>query len=100
MIHRDDIVSALLATLTGAAASGIYNICDDEPATKAAVLGFLADQLGLPEPEFEPGNIPPRVQRRGGRMPDRLISNAKAKAQLVWKPAYPSYREGYSAILD
>jgi nucleoside-diphosphate-sugar epimerase len=29
----------------------------------------------------------------------KRVSNAKAKAALGWRPAYPTYREGLSAIL-
>jgi nucleoside-diphosphate-sugar epimerase len=87
-------------TLTGKPDSGIYNICDDEPATKEVVLHYLAKLLALPIPKFDPDNIPPRLQRRGGRMPDRKVSNRKAKASLAWIPAYPSYREGYAALLE
>jgi len=99
MIHRDDIIAALLAALSGKAPSGIYNICDDEPATKETVLAYLAGQLDLPLPKFDPDDVSPRLARRGGRMPDRRISNRKGKAQLGWTPAHPTFREGYSAIL-
>lgn len=99
MIHRDDITSAILSALSGQAPAGIYNICDDQPATKEVVLRFLAGQLGLPVPEFDPDNVPPRLQRRGGRMPDRRISNRKAQAQLDWQPDNPTYREGYAALI-
>lgn len=100
MIHRDDIVSAIIAAIAAQAPPGIYNICDDAPATKEAVLAYLAEQLGMDAPEFDPENIPPRLQRRGGRMPDRLVSNAKARAQLGWQPTYPNFRAGYAALLS
>jgi nucleoside-diphosphate-sugar epimerase len=100
MIHRDDIVGAILAALKGVAPSGIYNIADDGPATKETVLNYLAEKLGLPVPAFDPSNIPPRLKRRGGRMPDRLVSNRKAKTQLGWQPKYSSYREGYAELID
>lgn len=100
MIHRDDAVSAILAALAGAGLSGVYNICDDEPATKEKVISEFAECLGLPVPGFDPENIPPRLQRRGGRMPDRLISNQKARTQLGWTPIYPTFREGYAALLE
>ena len=29
----------------------------------------------------------------------KRVSNARAKAELGWRPAYPSYREGLAAIL-
>ncbi len=30
----------------------------------------------------------------------KRVSNARAKAELGWRPAYPSYREGLAAILN
>jgi nucleoside-diphosphate-sugar epimerase len=30
----------------------------------------------------------------------KRVSNARAKAELGWRPAYPSYREGLAAILE
>jgi len=99
MIHLEDIVRAIFAALHGAAPSGIYNIADDEPATKETVLSYLSAQLDLPVPEFDPNNIPPRLKRRGGRMPDRIVSNRKARALLGWTPAYPSFREGYATLI-
>jgi len=99
MIHRDDIVTAMLATLRSGSPSGIYNICDDQPTTKEAVLLYLAQQLDLPLPRFDPEDVSPRLKRRGGRMPDRLILNQKAKAELGWQPGYPTYREGYATLL-
>jgi len=101
LIHLDDIVAAILAALNSeGAASGIYNITDDCPETKSALLEWLAKQLELAPPQFDPENISPRLERRGGRMPDRKISNAKAKAQLAWSPKYASFREGYAALLQ
>lgn len=99
MIHCDDIVTAMLAALRSGSPSGIYNICDDQPTTKEAVLLYLAQKLDLPLPRFDPDNVSPRLKRRGGRMPDRLILNQKAKAELGWQPRYPTYREGYATLL-
>jgi nucleoside-diphosphate-sugar epimerase len=102
MIHRDDIVAAIATALGAGSAveSGIYNITDNSPATKAEVLAWLAERLGRPAPVFQPEQVSERLKRRGGRMPHRLVSNAKARAQLAWQPRYPSYREGYAALLD
>lgn len=100
MVHRDDIISAILSALPGTSPSGIYNISDNKPATKETVLHYLAEQLQLPAPDFDPSQISPRLKRRGGRMPDRLISNEKAKKLLGWQPSYSSYKEGYAALLS
>jgi len=100
MIHLDDIVSAILAALSGRGPSGVYNICDDGPETKEEVLAYLAEKLGLDKPEFDPENVSPRLRRRGGRMPDRIVSNLKAKNALNWSLLYPTYREGYASIFE
>lgn len=99
MVHLEDIVAAICAALAGRAPSGIYNIADDAPATKAEVLSYLANELDLPAPVFNPENVSERLKRRGGRMPHRLVSNEKAKAVLGWKPKYPSFRQGYAEWL-
>lgn len=100
MIHLEDIVAAMCVALTmePGAESGIYNIADDAPATKAEVLAWLAEHLELPTPAFKPEQVSERLKRRGGRMPHRLVSNAKARTQLGWQPKYPSFREGYAAL--
>lgn len=100
MIHLEDIVAAMCVALSGEAPSGIYNIVDDAPVTKSEVLTWLAERMGLPVPAFNPDKVSERLKRRGGRMPHRYLSNAKACAQLGWLPKYPSYREGYAGWLS
>lgn len=102
MIHRDDVVAAICAALSSdcRGRSGVYNIVDDQPDNKAVVLNWLSAELGLVAPRFDPEHISPRLQRRGGRMPDRKILNHNAKAELGWEPLYPSFRQGYRAILE
>ena len=99
MIHLEDIVSAICAGLRGDAPSGVYNITDDAPATKQEVLSYLAAELNMSAPVFNPDKVSERLKRRGGRMPHRYISNAKARAELGWAPKYPSYREGYAGLI-
>ncbi len=104
LIHRDDIVRAVLACLTAAeggaatalAEGGVFNLADDQPTPKAEVVAWLADRLGVPMPAFtgEPA---------GGRrtqVPNRRISNARVKAVLGWIPQYPDYRAGYENVLS
>lgn len=100
MIHLEDIVAAICAALGSGAPSGIYNITDDTPAKKAEVLNHLAEKLHMPAPVFNPAKVSERLKRRGGQMPHRYVSNAKAKRYFVWQPKYPSFREGYAALLD
>jgi nucleoside-diphosphate-sugar epimerase len=98
LAHRDDIVDAIAACFMAPATinGGIFNVADDGPATKAEVVGWLAATLGVPLPRFtgEP------AAGRGMATPDRLILNAKARAQLGWRPRYPTFREGYAKMLS
>ena len=90
-IHRDDAADALLhlATLPDEPAPCYLGV-DDEPALLGEVLAFLADELGVPEPPRGPV-----ARSRGG---DKRCSNARLRAS-GWTPTYPSYREGYRAVL-
>lgn len=100
LIHRDDAVSAIRCILNGAQAqSGVYNLADDRPFLKAEVVGWLAEQCEKPVPQFDPNAVSARLVRRGGRMPDRIISNERMKEWFAWKPAYRDFREGYRSIL-
>jgi nucleoside-diphosphate-sugar epimerase len=97
LIHRDDVVSAIWAAFGAPVmpAGEIFNVADDGAATKAEVTAWLAAQLELPAPRFtgEPA---------GGRgpVPDRIISNARLRSVLGWRPRWPSYREGYANLLS
>ena len=93
-IHRDD-AAGLLATLLQADAQGepledCYLGVDDTPAPLHEVIDWLRERLQV-------GDVPDQLlSRRAG---SKRCSNARAVA-LGWRPAYPSYREGYAAMLD
>jgi nucleoside-diphosphate-sugar epimerase len=98
LIHRDDIVAAVLACAAAPAtvADRTFNLADDGAARKHEIVGWVAAQLGLPVPRFTGAPA-------GGRRavtPDRIIVNAAAKAALGWRPRYPTYREGYASLLS
>lgn len=97
LIHRDDIVSAVLAAWArGETAAGrIFNVVDDGRATKAVVIAWLANALSRAQPEFS--GVPQPGRR--AQAPDRIITNHRIKAGLDWSPRYPTFREGYAALL-
>jgi nucleoside-diphosphate-sugar epimerase len=100
LVHRDDISTAIMAVLASPPAlrEEVFNVVDDTPTPKAEVVQWLAVRAGQPAPRFSGG---PASARRGFLLPpDRLISNAKLKAALGWRPQFPSFREGYAAILS
>jgi len=41
-------------------------------------------------------DLPPQAKRFYAD--NKRVSNARAKAELGWRPAYPTYREGLAAI--
>ncbi|HSX71151.1 MAG TPA: NAD-dependent epimerase/dehydratase family protein [Pseudomonas sp.] len=93
-IHADD-AAGLLAFLLRADAEGAeladcYLGVDDEPAPLHEVVGWLRERLGVTEWAEESS-----VRRAGSKR----CSNARARA-LGWAPQYPSYREGYAAVLS
>lgn len=99
-IHVDDIVSGLAASLDRPRASGVYNLVDDEPAPPQDVMEHAAKLLGAPVPPDLPFNalgLSPATRRFYAE--NKRVSNARAKAELGWRPSYPSYREGLAAIL-
>ncbi len=97
LIHREDIVSAILAAFAapGAVPDGIFNVADDGAAPKAALADWLASRLGLPAPAF---SGEPAMGRRG-ITPDRIIANDRIKRDLGWRPQFPTFREGYHGLL-
>ncbi|HEY8995013.1 MAG TPA: NAD-dependent epimerase/dehydratase family protein [Lacunisphaera sp.] len=99
LVHRDDIVSAILACLQAPATigSGIFNVADRAPARRAEVVEWLAGQLQISAPPFD-GTATSR--RAGAPMPDRIISSTKIQRELGWKPKYPDYQAGFGEILD
>jgi nucleoside-diphosphate-sugar epimerase len=100
-VHVHDAATGTLAAIERGA-PGIYNIVDDDPAPAREWLPALAAAAGAKPPR--------RVPRWLGRiaageavvalMTDiRGASNAKAKRELGWTLAYPSWREGFPATL-
>ncbi len=99
-IHVDDLTAGLEASIARPRAGGIYNLCDDEPAAAAEVTACAAGLLGIaapPEEPYDPAALSPAARRFWAE--SKRVSNARAKAELGWRPAYPSYREGLGAIL-
>jgi nucleoside-diphosphate-sugar epimerase len=99
-IHVADLAAALEASIAHPRAGGIYNICDDEPCPPQDVIAYAAELLGIEPPPLVPydAEATPAASRRFFSESKR-VSNALAKAELGWRPRYPTYREGLRAIL-
>lgn len=99
-VHIDDVAAATIAAVERAA-PGIYNIVDDEPAPVSVWLPYLAEVLGAKPPRRVPRWL---GQLAGGSFAVSMMeqvrgsSNAKAKRELGWQPAYPSWRQGFAEL--
>lgn len=100
-IHVDDLAAGLAASIARPRAGGIYNLCDDEPAPNSDVIAYAAQLLGMqPPPEIPLSQADISGPGRRFYAESKRVSNALAKAELGWRPAYPTYREGLRAILE
>jgi nucleoside-diphosphate-sugar epimerase len=99
-IHIADAAEATMAAVEHGS-RGIYNIADDDPAPVAVWLPELTRMLNGKEPRRMPRFILRALTGEGGvvMMTDaRGASNAKAKRELGWRPAHPSWRQGFAAV--
>lgn len=99
-IHVDDLAAGLEASIARPRAGRAYNLCDDEPAPNSDVIAHAARLLGMappPEIRLEDANLSAAALRFYAE--SKRVSNARAKAELGWRPMYPTYREGLAAVL-
>lgn len=100
-IHVDDLAAGLAASIARPRAGGIYNLCDDAPAPNSEVVAYAAGLLGMeppPETALDMQALTPAARRFYAET--KRVSNARAKGELGWRPAYPTYREGLAQILE
>ncbi|MEM1158442.1 MAG: SDR family oxidoreductase [Verrucomicrobiota bacterium] len=95
LIYLTDIVSVIRHALTGKLKSGsVYNVTDNEPASYREIFQWLCDRLQLPLPDI---GTPDYFGKRG--ITNKRVSNQKLR-NTGWQPQYPSFREGYEAMLS
>jgi len=91
-MHRDDVAGALAHLLFHESPHPIYVGVDEDPAPEREVFAFLAARLGVAEP--------PAGRSDGSH---RAAGNKRCNGALLRSSGYqlrfPSYREGYSAML-
>jgi nucleoside-diphosphate-sugar epimerase len=96
-VHIDDAATATMAAVERGA-PGIYQIVDDDPAPVSEWLPALAAAVGARPPR----RVPAWVARLAGGAHGVVLmtevrgaSNAKARRELGWRPAWPSWRQGF-----
>ena len=99
-IHVEDAASGILASLAKPRPGGIYNLTDDDPASAESVLEAAAARMGLPlPPETDLSDPSVSEAMRGFYLDSKRVSNARAKAELGWRPVFPTWREGLESLL-
>ena len=98
-IHTADAADATVAAVS-LGGRGVYNVVDDDPAPVAEWLPALAQTLGAKKPMRLPRFVGRLFAGEAGVVLMtglRGASNAKAKRELGWRPAHPSWRQGFAA---
>jgi nucleoside-diphosphate-sugar epimerase len=92
-IHRDDIAGAIVHLLGSSEAPQRLLLSDDEPAPEHEVFHYLAGLLGVPTPPRATAST--KASQRGGL---KRCRNTRLRA-TGYRLRYPTYREGYAAML-
>jgi nucleoside-diphosphate-sugar epimerase len=98
-VHVADAAEATVAAVEHGS-RGVYNVVDDDPAPVAQWLPALAEEVGAKKPSHVPRFVGRLFAGELGvvMMTEvRGASNAKAKRELAWRPAHPSWRRGLTA---
>jgi nucleoside-diphosphate-sugar epimerase len=98
-IHVADAAEATMAAIERGT-RGVYNVVDDDPTPVAEWLPALAQTLGAKKPMRVPRFVGKLFTGEAGVMMMtgvRGASNAKAERELGWRPAHPSWRQGFAA---
>jgi nucleoside-diphosphate-sugar epimerase len=97
MIHRDDVVGAIVAALKNGRAGEIYNAVDDEPVPQIHFMRWLSETLGYYMPEFVAEAETPERKRT---ITQKKVLNRKLKMEMGYQFKYPTFRQGYTAEIQ
>jgi nucleoside-diphosphate-sugar epimerase len=102
VIHLDDAVAATLAALDRAPAGSAYDIVDDRAVSMTEIVEALAEYTGSSAPFKVPAWLPRLIAPYMARMTSiRMpLSNAATKAELGWRPKYPTMRDGLAQMFQ
>jgi nucleoside-diphosphate-sugar epimerase len=95
-VHVEDAAEATVAALERGE-RGVYNVVDDDPAPVREWLPAVASALGAKPPRHVPrwaGRLLAGEAAAVMMTEIRGASNEKAKRELGWRPAHPSWRQG------
>ena len=110
-IHVDDLSGAIVAARTGsrkfAEGGRAYNLVDDDPAPRAAVVAearrLMLEAAGrdgeaIPPPsKVATSNTRRRISRGTG---NKRCDNSRLKSEYDWRPRHTTFREGLASLLE
>ncbi|VAV91340.1 Nucleoside-diphosphate-sugar epimerases [hydrothermal vent metagenome] len=99
-IHVADIMQVLTASIQSPNPGRSYNVVDDLPTANAKVLDHICDLLGrphLPPVNINDTEISPLMRSFYGE--NKRVRNDRIKQELGVTLKYPTYKEGFSALI-
>lgn len=99
-IHTDDVAGAAVAALD--APPGVYNVVEDDPATRRQYLDAFSSAFGMRRLRPMPTWLVKMTARSGAEavIRSQRVSNRKLRAATGWAPRFPSVREGWPAVAE
>ncbi len=98
-IHVEDIARTLDASLAQPRPGAIYNVTDNEPAPPQDVVTFAASLCNVaPPPEINLDDAALTEMGRSFYAESKRVRNDLLRSELGVTLAYPTYREGLSAL--
>ncbi len=97
LVHRDDVVSAILTVFERGQAGEVYNVVDDAPVTQRGFFTWLATRLNRPLPPVVPEDRAAKPKRG---LTNKRVSNRKLKVEVGYQFRYPTFREGFEPELE
>jgi nucleoside-diphosphate-sugar epimerase len=102
-IHVEDCAEAYVLAIDKLPINESFIIADDTPCTMREFMEYMASCVGMSKIRTIPRLMARLVM---GKLLletmgiDCVVSNAKLKRELGWKPKYPSYREGLPSVIE
>lgn len=98
-IYLEDAAAATVAALEKGRAGQAYNIVDDEPVRWADYLDAVAAEFAAHRPWRVPTwTLRPIPYLHALMTTSMRVSNVKARRELGWAPAVPTYRQGIPLV--
>ena len=100
-IHVEDAVDGLIASMARPRPGGVYNLTDDTPEAADVVMAWAAERLGVarpPEIDWTDAQVSDGMRRF--YLDSKRVSNARAKAELGWRPRHADWRDGMAGLID